>query len=806
MRLERLRIENFRRFKEVDLELPDGVTALVGRNGAGKSTLLEAVAWCLYGASRTEKELIRRRGCGPSDDVRVVVEFRFGGASYQVTRELLGKPQSHVASVVADGKTVVAPGAASAKEAAAYVSRLFHMDEKGFFTSLVARQRELAALTDAKPAERKKIVIGLLRLDAVDAAIGEARQQKRDLRKQLDGLRSALVPLDPLKAQLADLDASLALDKQRMAETDSAVAALVDGVEDVRARRDAGRKRAEEHKQLSFAVTAADERIVHLRRERTRRDQELARALAAADEAVSLAPRLALLETAQQRMFQLAALAEKHLELARVRAEVQKADADAQKATVERDAAQAALASAATVRALNERLQKQRPLLEAQAREWQTKLAELRTREAELVKQLAELQQKDARIRSMGPESPCPTCTRPLREHHDALLHGFGLERAGRDAELAELRPRLGEARVQEQAAAKTLRELAEREVELRAKLERIAKDEEKVASAVGRLAEAQQRAARQRERESALVAEPYDRAAHEAARAELRELELLSQKHQRLMAEAERADEVRRVLAELSEAETAALAARAEADRQRALVGFDPAAHDALERDAQAIESRLTEARVARERLAGEHKARLAERARVDAELARQRELAARGDDLAKRVTLLEQLAGDRDVGLLPEFKDHLIGRVRPLLSMHAGRIFRDLTESRYADLEVNEEYDLLVHDDGEAFALERFSGGEGDLANLCLRLAVSQVVAERAGTEGFGFLALDEVFGSQDEGRKSNILHALKGLSGRFRQILLITHIADVKDSVEHVLRVEARDDGTSTVVVES
>ena len=181
------------------------------------------------------------------------------------------------------------------------------------------------------------------------------------------------------------------------------------------------------------------------------------------------------------------------------------------------------------------------------------------------------------------------------------------------------------------------------------------------------------------------------------------------------------------------------------------------------------------------------------------------QEALAAQAKALESRILLLDQLAGDRDHGLLPEFKDHLVGRIRPVLSTHAGRLFRDLTEGRYADLEVAEDYSLLVHDEGKAFALERFSGGEGDLANLCLRLAVSQVVAERAGTEGFGFLALDEVFGSQDDVRKGNILRGLKGLSARFRQILLITHISDVKDAAEHVLRVEALDDGTRRVTVE-
>src|SRR5438552_6046704 len=44
--------------------------------------------------------------------------------------------------------------------------------------------------------------------------------------------------------------------------------------------------------------------------------------------------------------------------------------------------------------------------------------------------------------------------------------------------------------------------------------------------------------------------------------------------------------------------------------------------------------------------------------------------------------------------------------------------------------------------------------SGGEEDLANLVLRLAISQMIAERAG-QNFSLLILDEVFGSLDEAR---------------------------------------------------
>ena len=45
-------------------------------------------------------------------------------------------------------------------------------------------------------------------------------------------------------------------------------------------------------------------------------------------------------------------------------------------------------------------------------------------------------------------------------------------------------------------------------------------------------------------------------------------------------------------------------------------------------------------------------------------------------------------------------------------------------------------------------------FSGGEQDLAALCLRLALSRTLAGQRGVET-GFIILDEVVGSQDHER---------------------------------------------------
>jgi exonuclease SbcC len=74
--------------------------------------------------------------------------------------------------------------------------------------------------------------------------------------------------------------------------------------------------------------------------------------------------------------------------------------------------------------------------------------------------------------------------------------------------------------------------------------------------------------------------------------------------------------------------------------------------------------------------------------------------------------------------------------------------------------------------------------SGGEEDLANLVLRVAISQMIAERAG-QPLSLLILDEVFGSLDESRRANVMDLLHHLRDRFEQIVVITHIESIAAS---------------------
>jgi exonuclease SbcC len=80
--------------------------------------------------------------------------------------------------------------------------------------------------------------------------------------------------------------------------------------------------------------------------------------------------------------------------------------------------------------------------------------------------------------------------------------------------------------------------------------------------------------------------------------------------------------------------------------------------------------------------------------------------------------------------------------------------------------------------------------SGGEEDVANLALRLAISQMIAERAG-QPLSLLVLDEIFGSLDEDRRTAVMDLLRNLADRFPQVILITHIESVRDGFDRIIR---------------
>ena len=176
------------------------------------------------------------------------------------------------------------------------------------------------------------------------------------------------------------------------------------------------------------------------------------------------------------------------------------------------------------------------------------------------------------------------------------------------------------------------------------------------------------------------------------------------------------------------------------------------------------------------------------------------QQDLKTMKDTVNKQYQQIQEISLLKDV--MSDFRLYLISRIRPALSYHASRFYHDLTDGKYPEILLDEHYNISIYDNGEEYPIERFSGGEVDLANLCLRLAISDVITERA--EGlFHFIILDEIFGSQDHLRQQNIMQELYMLSSTFKQIFLITHVEQVKHYMQHIISVEEIDNESKIMV---
>ncbi|HEY4789708.1 MAG TPA: SMC family ATPase, partial [Actinomycetes bacterium] len=198
MHLRSLSLRNYRVYRSVDLEFPDGLIGIYGANGSGKSTLIEALRWALYGDSRTDKWELRSAGVG--DDVRVELVFEHEGNTYDVRRRLKGRNLTPEVEVFLNGQLA----AQSVREANAFLARVLGMDQRAFLASVCAQQKELTAFATMLPSDRRRLVLDLLGVSPVERALAKVREQARDARGAATGARAGLPDLAGLEEAAAE--------------------------------------------------------------------------------------------------------------------------------------------------------------------------------------------------------------------------------------------------------------------------------------------------------------------------------------------------------------------------------------------------------------------------------------------------------------------------------------------------------------------------------------------------------------------------------------------------------------------------
>ncbi|MEO5799904.1 MAG: SMC family ATPase [Gemmatimonadales bacterium] len=780
MLLHRLRLVNFRQHEFTDLEFGVGLIGIIGPNGAGKTTLLEAIAYALYGvpATRGTRETLRRRGAPPRSRFEVTLDFSLGIHRYSITRTLTAAELSQDGHLIANSTGAVTDR----------VTALLGMTRDEFFNTYFTGQKELAVMAAMGATERAQFLSRVLGYEKLREAQDRLRERRTAFRAELTGIEQGLADPAALEAELAAAATALAASRRErdlaLAAEQAAsarLAALTPDWTAAEARRTAWQALDGERRVAEGKVAAARASFEAL-------DRELASALRArtrlTDTAAASAEWTAL--TAERESLDKAAAAwgARSKSAARRDQARRRAEELAPQLAALPDAARVDQLMIARADALIMRDAADRQNEERRTR-WTQDGQEVRTRLEQFRDRYRELKEQRELIEARGPEGICPTCGRPLGKDFQSLLDLLTrqLEEVAVDGQYLRQR-------------ADQLKDLPTELAELDAERQRLEQELRKTTEALGQ-AQAQLRQRRDLELErdrlaaelvplDAELAGPaaaYDAMRHEGVRTRLGELEPLRREHDQLLGLATRAETL---LADAAAAEQRASGAEGELaalDQRVTSLGWDPEGFAALERSLREIEASLQASRVAVARATTLVEA--GERQQVTA-LSRQADRQAKAEAatrLGVRLGLLQEL--DR---AFTDLRHELNLQLRPELAERASVLLSDLTGGRYPDLDLDESYLPTIVEDGEAKPV--ISGGEEDVVNLALRLAISQMIAERAG-QPLTLLILDEIFGSLDEERRGSVLDLLRALSDRFPQVVLITHVEGMRDAFDRVVR---------------
>ena len=801
MRINYLELRNYRRFKQLKLQFPDGIVGVLGLNGVGKTTLIEGIAWALFGnveeVVRTSRESVRRAGAGSNENCVAILEFQLGDSEYRIEREMGGKSLSMKAELRSKGKAM----ATGDKDVRRAVEKLIGMDHKSFFTSVFARQKELNALQNVAPGERKKVVLRMLRIDAVDDILAEVRADRKDTLAGVTGAEKTLLTEDgrdkekvleekmPELTQVAD-SASKELETAERNEKEA-----TSSVQTAQLRRD----------ELSKDVDAFNAAASDLKTKRgsvadlQKREKNLESKLAEARRRLERMPQLEKDELRWKEIGEKKELLDKEkVKFERIRmitSEISSEEREQARRSDELRKLRAGIVSLGELAAKISDTERSSEECQATRSRISNELGALSSKVAERKESMDKDRKKLEEILAAGKEGICPTCERTLHDAYELLIQKLrdgiaegekaiaehGIRKADLDADLNAIGKREEALRKRRQSLDQQLIKSKQLETSIEAMESELSRLRERMAKRKAELSELGQSKFSEDEYQDVLKEHASLKRAHDEY------LELRSLKGQ--------ADGYHKDLDDIREAVKKGLAEEKQYDEIVKSLEPKKALYDSTIKDIDLKMELLSKAKdtvrrfsSARERAQGE-----LERSKKEiVEIARVKKTIEEDRKRADEFSLLEDVVAS--------FKDHLIARVAPTLSDLTSRGLESMTEGRYSKVELDEDYEMRIDDQGQLYPVNRFSGGEADLANLSLRLAISRIIADRTGASPMNLLILDEIFGSQDPNRKRSVMAALSRLSSQFRQIFLITHIEDVKDSMNYVIKVEEQEDGTS------
>ena len=835
----RLEMRNFLAYRAPAPLSFEGIelACLSGDNGAGKSSLLDAITWALWGRARAKRdeELIHHG----QDEMQVQLDFEQDGARYRVSRRRARAGRGALELLAwgahASPRRINRGGI---RRTQAQINDLLRLDFDTFVHSAFLQQGKADAFTLKTAAERKRVLADILGLERWAGYENESKTRQSALAAQIDILRR----------DISRLDAESAREPQLQAEADQ----LQQTLQAAQARLE---EASERHQQASNAAgslrrarqtKAETERLIESRRadmalargEIERQDDKIAeyqrtisqgesieagyqQLVAARENQDQVMQHLTHKQARDRQIHQLErSLAEQRAELTR--------EAQLLGERVKSLEAAGCGAAAADVAALRsqldalEALSAQRDAAIKRRQKFSGRRAETAARLESLKAEGTALNQRLDQLQAVA-GSLCPLCGQALTEgHRERTLTQL---RAERDTLREHYRDAAGQLRdldAERRSLDEQLESWAHQLKDLPALQQRLGAAGERQRRAREAAADLQQLAVKHAQVEARLKDQDYghetraqlnelkqqtaaDSASYADIKSQLDNYAAFDRQHSQLefaQANLPDAQRSRRDAAQRLEKLGDALA-QDEARLQSLAADIEThAANLEHERESRAdLESHRSEAQRLLEQIAINNQ----ELSAIAAGRQSKTRLSQRLADLEYQLSLVTELRASFGKQGVPSL---IIETIIPELESHANDLLARMSDGRMrlrfdsqrerVDGSLDETLDIAVADELGTRPYELFSGGEAFRINFAIRIALSKLLARRAGAQ-LRALFIDEGFGSQDEAGRAKMLDAIQAVKSDFDLILVITHIDEIRDRFPLRLLVTKTADGS-------
>ncbi|MSQ32009.1 MAG: SMC family ATPase [Dehalococcoidia bacterium] len=829
------------------------IACLCGENGHGKSALLDAITWAIWGKSRAklDDDLVYLG----QTDMQVALEFSVQDSRYRVIRKYSkggGKRKQSSSSL----DLAILPESSSdwhpltgntMSDTEHKIKGIIRLDYDTFINSAYLRQGQADEFTSKAPAKRKEVLSNILGLSLYEEMETKAKEHIKTLREVLYRLEGASIEVGAQLTKKPSFEIISADLKKEIDQKTEILIAKQTELEDLNNSNSIFEVK-------SFQLAERVKAISQIQKEFSRAEAEIAARTKSINEYEDLLSQSSDVISGYQKfkdtnlrkdkldvqMVRYHGLNERKVilerniesERSRIDSTIKVLDDRLQKAAVKVSQFDTVLAGIANIQneisafALQEKsLGEQKSKVESLTQQ----VADTRAANVQLRKEMEELKQKMEQL-SKG-EGSCPLCGTPLAEDRCAgILQSYQQEgekrkvtyiansgsMAGVQLEIDNLKKSVADEDAvlrKNQSAVQRKAALLEREIEeiltARQEIEKFQKevDNSRAVLSSADFAKPPRDELEAVKKEIVLLA--YDQHRHEFLRQELAHLRDYETRYQKLA----------KVEAALPLERASLQASMQNLDRWHKTLSDEEMLRDNLSSELIKFSDLKTKINIVRENfrvLKDVLDSKSKELAGVDGELTRLKDLQAQAivrerekQQLSEEVSVyleIAESAGKQGAQAL------IIESIVPLLESEANSLLGRMTDNRMSlKLEtqrdtktggLKETLGIQISDELGTRDYEMYSGGEAFRIDLAIRIALSRLLAQRAGAR-LPTLFLDEGFGTQDAAGREKIADTINSISSEFKLILVITHLEELKEMFPVRIEVVKSSEGSVVTV---